>query len=62
MFYNSENQLTDMDVTYQGQGQAIQGFKYGYDANGNRISFYQDSPSTSISYNYTGGNMLQSET
>ncbi len=62
MTYDTQNRLTDVDVTYQGQSQEIQGFKYGYDANGNRLSFTQVAPAITASYSYTGGNELQSDT
>ena len=62
MTYDSQNRLTDVDVTYQGQSQEIQGFTYGYDANGNRKSFTQIAPAITASYTYTGGNVLQSDT
>ncbi len=46
MTYDSQNRLTDADV-YE-NGQEVQGFKYGYDAAGNRTSFTQNVPYTSV--------------
>jgi YD repeat-containing protein len=60
MTYDSQNRLTDADV-YE-NGQEVQGFKYSYDAAGNRTSFTQNVPYTSVSYSYNAGNELTSQT
>jgi RHS repeat-associated protein len=40
----------------------VQKWSYGYDPNGNRTSYTEMSPNVSISYKYTGGNEIQTET
>ena len=58
--YDTQNRVTAVDVL--SNNIEVQKWTYGYDANGNRLSYTQMSPAVSIGYTYTGGNEIQTET